>query len=531
MSLFENDVVCPTDVLRLSSLIPNFYFDPEDNTTDKFVEIFEGVFCQWINDITNLGKIIDVDVTDERFLNMLIRNLGFDLKVYLTVDKKRKLVKVIINAYKQKGTCVGIENVIRQFVGIDVTCFPFTTGWILDISELGFDTYLNPSPDNPAGFYTFDVLVDTVLSQEQERIILDLIELMKPAHTHFRQLVQTGVDNFAISVLKMINRGSLYLRNNQNNDGGWDANESDLSPLNASDVQNVSYHGLGLYFAYLFNTDLEVVQTGFLEASAKVVADGSFSFSTSRPRESDIFLLNRAASNGVVGAAAKRDEAIFAFKEWLKAMAYLNNYAATSVQLAATSQPERDTSTYAKQAKFLYLYLTNNYAVGEGIYRYARYIRDFIEVSDVLFAQALALELNQRTAGIPFSSGFGTLKIKALGSIVWALQQYNIGLVYETRISSALDELELLYNSSSKLYYSTSEGTGRLIEQTIVLDALMARAQYDRSKSLMLGIQSRQNVAGWIDDVLTPTSKRLRDLGTAMDSVGRAIKKITDEGL
>lgn len=531
MALFDDNVVCSTEVLRLSDLIPDWYFDPEDDTTDKFVDIYDGLFCQFISDITNLGRIIDVDVTDERFLDMLIRNLGFQLNVALTVDKKRKLVKVIINAYKQKGTCIGIENVIRQFVGIDATCFPFTTGWILDVSELGLDTYLNPAPNNPAGFYTFDVLVATVLSQEQERIILDLINLMKPAHTHFRKLTQTGTDSFAISILKVINRGSLYLRNNQNSDGGWDSGESDLNAANASDIQNVSYHGLGLYFAFLYNPELEVVNQGFKDSAAKLVADASYSFATLRPRESDIFLLNRGASNGVVGASAKRDDAINAFREWLKAIAYLNNYAATPVQISATTQPERDTSNNAKQAKFLYLFLTNNFGLAEGVYRYVRYMRDFIEISDTLFAQALALELNQRTAGIPFSSGFGTGKVRALGSIVWALQQFNTGLVYEQRITAALGELELLYNSIEKLYFSLSENTGRLVEQTIVLDALMSRANYDRAKSLMLGIQSRQNVAGWIDDPLTPNSKRLRDLGAAMDSIGRAIRKITDEGL
>ena len=85
-------------------------------------------------------------------------------------------------------------------MGVDVKCFPFTEGWILDISELSESTFLNPAPNNPAGFYTFDVLVEQALSQEQRRIILELIELIKGAHHHFRDLVEVGEDSFVIAV-------------------------------------------------------------------------------------------------------------------------------------------------------------------------------------------------------------------------------------------------------------------------------------------------------------------------------------------
>lgn len=531
MGLFDPTYVCEEDTIKLSDLIPPYYFDPEDDTTDRFVDIFEGMFCQLLKDIENLGKIIDVDITDEIYLDMLIRNLGFDLNVKLTVNKKRKLVKVLLNAYKQKGTCQGIENVIRQFVGIDTTCFPFTQGWILDVSELSLDTYLNPAPDNSRGFYTFDVIVETVLSTEQRRIILDLIELMKPAHTHFRELVESGEDAFVIATLKVINRGSLYLKNNQNNDGGWDANQADGNLLNISDVQNVSSQALGCYFASVFNTELEVVDQAFKDGASKLVNDASYNFSTARPIGLDIFLLNRATSNAVAGASTKRDDAILSFVEFGKAIAFLNNFGATSVQIAATTQPERDTTTTDKQAKFHYLFLTNAYGLARGTYEYVLYMRDLIEVSQNALASSMAKELNARSSAINFDSGYGNRKILALSSIVWALQQFNIGLIYENRITNALNELDLLYNTNDRQYYSLDIGTGELIEQAITLNALMSRQRYDRAKSLINGIRARQNVQGWIDSFVSPGTKKLRDLGAAMDSIGRAIKFIQDNGI
>lgn len=531
MSLFDPTYECEDDTIKLSDLVPEFYFDDEDDTTDKFIDTFDGVFCQLLKDIENLGKIIEVDVTDERFLDMLIRNLGFTLNVSLSVDRKRKLVKVIINAYKQKGTCLGIENVIRQFLGIDATCFPFTQGWILDQSELSHDTYLNPAPNNPAGFYTFDVIVQTVLSAEQRRIIIELVNLMKPAHTHFRELIEEGIDSFILAMTAMLNRGSLWLANNQNTDGGWDANEADGDDSNASDIANVSYHALGCLFAYNFNSELETSYLAFQAGGSKLINDATYSFESYRPKESDILMLNRAEIAGVAGALAKRDEAILALNEFTKAIAYLNNYSATPAQIAATTQPERDSTTQRKRAKFLYLYLTNAYGLAEGTFRFVRYIRDYIEIADLTNAEEMSAELNLRTGGINFVDGYGAGKVLALSSIIYGLQLNNVGAIYEDRISSAETELDTLWMATERQYFSTVIGTGKLIEQSMVIDALMERGRYNRTRSLLIGIKETQEVTGTIDDYITPGSKRLRDLGAVMDSSGRAVKRIQDEGL
>lgn len=531
MGLFDETDVCDSDVIKLRDLIPSFYFDENDDTTDKFVEIFHGVFCQWMSDIRGLNNIYDLDETDERFVDMIIRNLGFDLNVSLTLQKKRKLAKIIVQAYKQKGTCLGIENTIRQFVGVDAICFPFTEGWVLDVSELSDTTYLNPAPDNARGFYTFDVIVSDILSSEQRRIILDLIELIKPAHSHFRTLIEQGDDVFIKSILVFINRGSLYMFREQNLDGGWDPNESDNDDSTISDIEDASYHGIGEFYSFVFNTELQRVNETFQDAATKLVNDAVYNLALVKPRDYDILLLNKAAGQAVIGADTKRDEASFALEEFMKAIAFLNDYNAVPAQILATNQPERDSTTLQKRSKFLYLWLINNYPLAEGISRYVRYTKDFAELGNSPLAEALTAELFFRVAGVNMELDFGADRLKGATSIGIGLNRYNIGFIYEEKIIEALDLVLLDFQAAEKLYFDLSTGTGTMLEQSFVLDLLMDRAKYDEAKILLDGIRLQQRIEGSIDDPINPGTKNLRNLGTVLDSVSRAINRIQTEGL
>ena len=92
--------------------------------------------------------------------------------------------------YRQKGTAVGIENAIRFFLDIDVEAItPFTgTTLVLGESELGVDWELGPS--DSFARYAFDVIVDQVLTDTQRSQLRAIVEYLKPAHTHFVDLVE-----------------------------------------------------------------------------------------------------------------------------------------------------------------------------------------------------------------------------------------------------------------------------------------------------------------------------------------------------
>lgn len=529
MALFEENMICPIDTVRLKDLMPSFYFE-DDGTTEKFVSIFDEQYCQLMNDIEDFARIIDIDLTDERFIDLILLSLGFNLDVFLSLDKKRKLAKVIIDVYKGKGTAAGIENVIRQFTGIDALVFPFTTGWELGVSELGFNTYLNPSPLYPAEFYTFDVIVYAHLSQEQRRVILLLIDVMKPAWTHLNALIEEATDLFLQSGEIMMNRGSLYLFNEQNTDGGWDAIESDSLPGTISDRENVARYGVGETYSWMWHPLASVLLTA--QGAVGFLLGVTYAFATVIPEPGDIKLLNLGVSPlAVGGSASKRDEAAVALTERMKAMGFLNSYAATPAQLAATSVAERNSASQDKQAQFLYLYLTNTYGIGDGLVRYVRYMLDFEEIGDDAFVVKLASRLSVSSSVVPLESGFGTALLKANAALVVGLQKDNLALSYETRILEAISIIDARFSVPDKLYIDTVVGSGRMEEQAMILDAWMDRKRFDAAKELIEGIHLKQRVNGTFDDPIDVGTSRLRSIGFLMDSAGRALKKISDDAL
>jgi len=100
---------------------------------------------------------------------------------------------MLVEMYRQKGTAVGIENAIRFFLGIDITAITAFTGTtlILGESELGVDWELGPS--DRFARYAFDVEVDEPLSDTERRQIRAIVDYLKPAHTHFVDLIEPGV--------------------------------------------------------------------------------------------------------------------------------------------------------------------------------------------------------------------------------------------------------------------------------------------------------------------------------------------------
>ncbi len=529
MGLFDNNPTLPSGILPLKGFMPPDAF-LDDGTTEKLVSIYESAYAQFIRDIKNFPNILSPDLADEKFIDLLFKHLGFDLNINLGLVRKRKLLKVIVQAYKQKGTAPGIENVIRQFIGVDATVFPFTYGWVLNQSELSYDTYLNPAPTNRAGFYTFDIIVATKLSAEQQRVVRELVKLMKPAHMHFRNLQQAESDAFLDAGRVLLNRGSLYLKNNQNTDGGWDETDSDADPGTFSNRRFVEAPGLGCFHSFI-NTSLPTVEVAARKAVQFLVDNATYSMVGSLPEPGDIELLHRGdATYSIAGAGLKRDDALFNLREFFKAIAFLNNPLSSVAAIAATTQQERDTTSLDKRASFAFLYMTASYGVGAGIILYCHYVRDFLSISDDASVTIYAKQLFSRLTSVNLATDLGQQTIGACASIVWVLQKGNLG-AFEARIQDAIATIEARYVPAQKLYYDTSLGSGRIYEQALVLDAFMVRGKFDSAKTLITGLRSAQRVNGSFEDPIEPGTSRLLGIGRAMEFASKALKRIDEEGL
>jgi phage tail-like protein len=163
----------------------------EDVTGDlvKFIACLQEITDLLLFDIDRWTDILDPDKAPEIFLDAMLCDLGNPFDFDLTEIDKRRLISVLVEMYRQKGTTVGIINVIRFFIGVEVIVVPFnTTGWILGEGELGEDTILGPSAQ--FNLYAFNIVSPIALTAEQRKRIRSLVDLMKVAHEHFVDLIE-----------------------------------------------------------------------------------------------------------------------------------------------------------------------------------------------------------------------------------------------------------------------------------------------------------------------------------------------------
>ena len=91
--------------------------------------------------------------------------------------------------YRLKGTARGIRDALRFFLGLDVDILAYTSSTlILGESELGVDWELGPS--DRFARYAFDVQVARALSDHERAVLREIVEYLKPAHTHFVELIE-----------------------------------------------------------------------------------------------------------------------------------------------------------------------------------------------------------------------------------------------------------------------------------------------------------------------------------------------------
>lgn len=156
----------------------------------KFISCLQDVVNLQLFEIDDFVRIFDTDTADEEWVDLMLADMGNPFAFEdLTLNRKRALLRVLADVYAQKGTAPGIVNVVRFFLGIEVEVIPFTAfGMTLGEAELGVDWELGIGTSFAR--YAFDVESPVVLTDEQRAQIRDLVDYMKPAHTHFVTLIE-----------------------------------------------------------------------------------------------------------------------------------------------------------------------------------------------------------------------------------------------------------------------------------------------------------------------------------------------------
>jgi len=170
--------------------------DPGSGDLRRFLLVLQDVVDLLLCSVDEWTQIIDIDLAPEQFLDAILQDLGnpfADCISDLSVNDKRRLARILISIYKQKGTEPGIINAVRFFTGIEITldiinCRQF---WQLDISLLGIGTILAPPVGSPL-WYSFFIVSPVVLTDEQRSRILCIADYMKAAHEHILGIIEPG---------------------------------------------------------------------------------------------------------------------------------------------------------------------------------------------------------------------------------------------------------------------------------------------------------------------------------------------------
>lgn len=170
--------------------LPNFN-RRNDTTGDlrRFVACLQEVADLLLADIDRFTDIFDIERAPERFIDLILQDLGNPFTFDLIEVEKRRLAACLVAMYRDKGTARGIRNAVRFFLGFEVEITAFVdTSLRLGESELGVDWELGT--DDRFLRFAFSVRAPRVLEPRQREQLHALVEYLKPAHTHLLEILE-----------------------------------------------------------------------------------------------------------------------------------------------------------------------------------------------------------------------------------------------------------------------------------------------------------------------------------------------------
>lgn len=170
----------------------------EDQTGDlwRFIACLQEVTDLLLAEVDRFPEVFDIERAPEAFVDLILADLGNPFPFDLDELGKRRLASVLVEMYRQKGTARGIINAVRFFLGVEIQAVTAYAGeaLVLGESELGVDWILGPS--SRFALYAFDVIVDVPLTDAQRSQLRAIVEYLKPAHTHFVNLIEPAPPAF-----------------------------------------------------------------------------------------------------------------------------------------------------------------------------------------------------------------------------------------------------------------------------------------------------------------------------------------------
>ncbi len=181
----------------------------QDTTGDlrRFIACLQEVADHLLADVDRFAALYDIERAPERFVDLILRDLGNPFAFEIDLGAKRRLAASLVDMYRLKGTAPGIVNAVRFFLGVEVTAITAFASetLVLGESELGVDWVLGPS--DRFARYAFEVHVDRVLTDVERGHLRRIVQYLKPAHTHFVALIEPTppavVDHWVLGVSEL----------------------------------------------------------------------------------------------------------------------------------------------------------------------------------------------------------------------------------------------------------------------------------------------------------------------------------------
>jgi len=164
--------------------------DQESEDLRLFVACYQEVVNLLLSKIDRfMARAIDIDSADEAWLDAMLIDMGNPFGFDLTVNEKRKLLAVLVDIYRQKGTDAGIINAVRLLMGLEITITsPWRTGWHVGIHNLGVTTTL--ASGTRRDWYSYFIHAPVYLTVEQRKRITQIARYMQRAPCHLRAILE-----------------------------------------------------------------------------------------------------------------------------------------------------------------------------------------------------------------------------------------------------------------------------------------------------------------------------------------------------
>lgn len=179
----------------------------------RFLACLQEVTDLLLCDVDRWGDILDPDFAPEWFVDRMLEDLGNPFTFDLTLEDKRRLLRVLVPLYKQKGTATGIQNAARFFLGLEVAVVPYAgEGLVLGESALGEDWVLSVAA--PRSRRSFDVTVTRGLSDAERSRLRAIVQYMKLVSTHLVNILEPApavvIDDIELGLSALGDTWSLH---------------------------------------------------------------------------------------------------------------------------------------------------------------------------------------------------------------------------------------------------------------------------------------------------------------------------------